>query len=231
MSSSMRTNINTFLHHLITHHLPSGMEKTSKDQYGRKLWNVEAYEAEAKKGKKQDVSEEAKAAAQRLGSDRLKHRADLFQETVSLVKKRTLIADPASGRKQFGFVCPICDLSFRDTLALVDHINLPQHIKKAQDLARAEGSEVEEVSGGFRHASPEEVAQTIETLVSQKLREAAASKGRESMQERVKKRAAFMERRADRKREKRKRRKMGSEMEDSEMARTMGFGGFGSTKV
>lgn len=207
------------------------MEKTSTDQYGRKLWNVEAYEAEAKKGRKAEVSEDAKAAAKRLGSDRLQHRADLFLETVSLVKKRTLLADLSTGYRRFGFVCPICDLSFRDTLALVDHINLPQHAKKAQDLARAEGTEVEEFSGGFRHASPEEVAQTIEALVTQKLRESAASKGRESMQERVKKRAAFMEKRATKKREKRKRRKVTEAEEDSEMARTMGFGGFGSTKV
>lgn len=211
-------------------------EKTSKDQYGRKSWNVEAYEKEARKGnRKPEVSEAAKAAAQKLGSNHLQHRSNLFSESVALVKKRTLIADSAAvGRKRFGFVCPICDLSFRDTLALVDHINSPQHARKAQELARESGTEDSgEVLNGIRHATPAEVSQTIESLVAQRLRERAASKSVESIQERVRKRAEFMEKRSERRREKRKRRKGNLEFEgdESEMAQVMGFGGFGSTKV
>ncbi|KAF3992440.1 hypothetical protein FT663_00720 [Candidozyma haemuli var. vulneris] len=213
------------------------MDKTSTDQYGRKSWNVEAYEAEAKKGQqKKGPSEEAKAAASRLAaSGHLQQRAELLNESITSVKKRTLIADSAlSGRKRFGFTCPICDLSFRDTLALVDHINSPQHARKAQELARIAGTEgTGEVSNGIRHATPEEVSQTIELLVAKKLRENAASKTMESMQERVRKRAAFMEKRSSRRKEKRQKKKGGQEVaeEESEMAKTMGFGGFGSTKV
>lgn len=213
-------------------------DKTSKDQYGRKTWNVEAYEAEAKRQKRNEASELAKAAALRLGQDHLQHRAELLSELIAQVKKRTLIADPESnfGRKRFGFTCPVCDLSFRDTLALVDHINSPQHARKARELAKLSGSgEGDEIVNEIRHATPEEVSQTIEALVAKKLRDRAASSAVDSIQERVRKRAEFMKKRATKRREKRLKKKEGQNgregEENSEMARAMGFEQFGSTKV
>lgn len=221
------------------------MEKTSADQYGRKKWNLEAYENEVKRGQKRpDASNEAKAAAVTYNeASALQHRASILDKSVQAVSQHTLISGENNTsatygkNKRFGFICPICDLSFRDTLALVDHINSPQHARNAQRIARLAGqSDTDnEISFGVKHATPEEVAMTVETLVAKTMKDRLKSTDLGSIQERIKKRQAFIEQRATKRREKRreKRQKLdNSNMgEDDQIKNLMGFGGFGSTKT
>lgn len=223
-----------------------GMDKTSKDQYGRKKWNLEAYEDEARRGtKRKDVSDEAKKAAASYDESVLQHRANLIDQSVLAVNKHTLISGENNTsavygkNKRFGFSCPVCDLSFRDTLALVDHINSPQHANNAQRIARQAGQGGSEVAtvDGITRATPQEVSMTIERLVAAAVRERTKSSELESIHERIKKRQEFMERLSAKRRKKRqlKKRKVsegtsGGGGGDDEIMQLMGFGGFKTTK-
>ncbi|SGZ58741.1 CIC11C00000003212 [Sungouiella intermedia] len=182
-------------------------DKVSTDQYGRKTWDVEAYAEEARRGKsKKDApSDKAVELVKNLnGQNYLDHRAYLLDESVLAVGKHTLISADSNTsstfgkNKRFGFFCPVCDLSFRDTLALVDHFNSAQHQLGTPDL----GEDVGEV----KRASAEEVAKTIENLVQQLLR-AQAVKGADSLQVRIVKRQEFEAKKLAARKERRKRQK------------------------
>lgn len=218
-------------------------DKHSTDQYGRKTWNAEAYAEEGRRGKKESgPSQKALHSVKSLNDHSyLQHRTDLLKESVLAVSKHTLVNSESNAtttygkNKRFGFFCPVCDLSFRDTLALVDHVNSPQHAKKAQSLAEKSGTTHGGDIAGVKSASAEEVASTIEELVKQLLRAKASNKEVVSLQERIKMRQEFEARKLAARREKRKRQKLAKkvvmEVEHSEIADVMGFGGFGSTKA
>lgn len=219
-------------------------DKVSTDQYGRKTWDVEAYAEEARKGtrKKDAPSNKAVASVKNLHSNNyLEHRAQLLDESVLAVNKHTLISSDTNTtttfgkNKRFGFFCPVCDLSFRDTLALVDHFNSPQHAKNARKVAQQLGaSDLGDDVGEVKRASAEEVAKTIEVLVQQLLRAKASQSGADSLQARILKRQEFEAKKLASRRERRKRQKKkreGAVEENSEVAAMMGFHGFGSTKI
>lgn len=231
----------TIANHQITHIMS---DKVSTDQYGRKTWDVEAYAEEARKGKhKKDVpSDKAVASVKNITSQNYhEHRANLLDESVLAVSKHTLISADSNTsttfgkNKRFGFFCPVCDLSFRDTLALVDHFNSPQHVKNARKVAQQLGvSELGDDVGEVRRATAEEVAQTIESLVQHLLRAKASQSGADSLQVRILKRQEFEAKKLASRRERRKRQKAKREdavEENSEVAAMMGFHGFGSTKI
>ncbi|OVF06562.1 putative U4/U6-U5 snRNP complex subunit [Clavispora lusitaniae] len=220
-------------------------EKVSTDQYGRKTWNVDLYAEEAKnKNKRKEPSKESILAVEGLKSESYnEHRAQLIESSVSAVQKHTLInaeADPTATygkNKRFGFFCPICDLSFRDTLALVDHINSPQHSKRAKALASASGaSDENEDIGGVKRASAQEVAEKIEELVKKSIRNRSSDRNLGSIQERIQKRQEFEENKLRKRREKKLRKRsnkveISDEVGNSELQNAMGFQGFGTTKV
>lgn len=218
-------------------------DKTSTDQYGRKTWNVELYAQEANKKTEKEPSQTSISAAETLKNGTYdQHRADLIQNSVLVVQKYTLIGAEGDRtatygkNKRFGFFCPICDLSFRDTLALVDHVNSPQHAKKARSLVPRDGSDDKGDIGGIKHASAAEVAEKIEELVKRLLRERVESKGAGSIHERILKRQEFEENKRRKKREKRVRKAVDNKEavggeEDDEIQKMMGFQGFGTTKV
>lgn len=210
-------------------------EKTSVDQYGRKTWDVEAYAEEAGQKRRLDSSETQSAAKLIKNMTTLEQRQKLFESSVLAVKSRTLVgADAASSlttygkNKRFGFFCPICDLSFRDTLALVDHINLPQHAKKVKHLGGAQLGDGELLADGVRRASVEQVAQTIEELVKRLWRQKLESGAAESLQERVRKREQFE---AEKRRTRKERHKKEEDVaEPTELGKIMGIEGFGTTR-
>lgn len=216
-------------------------EKTSVDQYGRKTWNLKEYEKDAKRKRPSDTEESAANAAKLVKNMTvLQQRQKLFKESFLAVKSHTLLgADAASSQasygknKRFGFFCPICDLSFRDTLALVDHINLPQHQKKVVRLGGDQSGQGESLVDGVKRATLEQVAQTIEELVKKLLQKKLLSGAAENLQEKVRKREEFEAERfrlRDEKKQQKKTEEAEEPSEMSEMGKLMGIEGFGSTK-
>ncbi|KAK6455825.1 U4/U6.U5 snRNP associated protein [Scheffersomyces xylosifermentans] len=243
-------------------------EKISVDQYGRRFWNVDAYAKEAKSKTKRDDSKQVNLSSSTFIKDGnssasyLNHRENLLKESLNAVKTYNLINPSASStssfgnNKRFGFFCPICNLSFRDNLSLVDHINSPQHVGRANELSRklrnkrvsAEGdqesqAETEELEGGIRRATLEEVVATIEGLVQKQIRERNQEKTGDgtSFKERVLRRQQFEEKKIAKRKERQNLKAKAKakaktdnesnvEEQEGSMAAMMGFSGFNSTK-
>lgn len=222
--------------------------KDNVDQYGRKTWDVEAYAREAKQGGKPKAAEPSNNEAMAINQDKptsyLQHRSNLLNESIGAVNKHTLI-NPLNTKsygkdKRFGFFCPVCDLSFRDNLALIDHVNSPQHIGRSQQLAKSlkkdgEEEETELLEGGIRRASVEEVIATIEKLVAQLIRAKQDPGSVVSIQDRINKRKAFEQKQLEKRRLKRqnlkKRKRTPVEPEpSSDISNLMGFSGFSTSK-
>lgn len=241
--------------------------KVSVDQYGRKTWDIEAYAKDARtiKSNSKNKTESSSTIASKLSisSDKptsyLHHRAKLLSESISSVNKHTLInplnTSSYGKDKKFGFFCPVCDLSFRDNLALIDHVNSPQHVGKCQELTRKLKAErgiednvddLEILDGGIRRASVDEVISTIELLVAQLIQNKKAETTGLSIHERIKRRQLFEQKKLERRRFKRlnqkikqkekEKEKQESNQNDSKIeheidfSSMMGFTGFSSTK-
>lgn len=216
-------------------------EKTSIDQYGRKQWNIEAYEKEAGRKKRPLETNDSESSTLKLvkNASVLEQRQNIFEQSVLAVKSHTLIgADTGSTlttygkNKRFGFFCPICDLSFRDTLALVDHINLPQHGKKVAELGGGQVGEGELLEQGVRRATKEQVAQTLDELVKRSWRQKVDNGGVEGLQERVRKREQFEAEKAKLRLQKKQAAAMKKkdEVEQTNLGKIMGIEDFGTTK-
>lgn len=213
-------------------------DKTSTDQYGRKTWDVEAYERQARSGDKAGGGLAAAAAAAQTVKNKpfLQHRAQLLHQSMDAVNKHTLLGSEVSAttvhgqNKRFGFSCPICDLSFRDTLALVDHLNSPQHARRVNALGGGAGSD-EELLAGVKRASLQEVRQVIQDLIARLYKQKAGDEPAASLQERVQKRVAFEQKRLELRRQRRAQKAQASSAAvDDEVHAALGFGSFGTTK-
>lgn len=214
-------------------------DKISVDQYGRRSWNVDAYEKEAKTKKvdKEDVDiSKALAIKDNTSSNSLvAHRNNLLESLLSAVKTYNIINPANAGgsygrEKRFGFFCPICSLSFRDNLALIDHLNSPQHVAKANQLSNNLESEQGELDGGIRRASLQQVIATIELLVEKLIRQKTKTSEGLTFQERVAKRIRFEDEKREKRKQKRRKKDTVEVKDDSEMASLLGISGFGSTK-
>lgn len=202
------------------------LPKTSVDQYGRKQWDVSAYEADSKRRK---TNTRPIAAAVTVDTDKsasyLSHRQDIYTKLTTSVNRFTIV-NPLAGPKnnKFGFLCPICDLSYRDNLGLIDHLNSPQHMSKVKASSKSESNEGLPEIDGIKRATVDEVRTMIELLVKRLL---AAIEPTESITERIEKRRQFEESKLQRRREKRRQRKSKqSAPENDEVAAAMGFGAF-----
>lgn len=188
--------------------------KTSVDQYGRKTWDVEAYaqEARLKRQKRRDESGEELPQSP-IGLE----RDQLIESLLSAVQDFRVISSDANKYK-VGFECPVCQLLFRDNMALVDHFNLPQHLRKVgkndQSAAKSTLAQVTEM---------------LEKLINEKHRKDTLNP---SFQERVNRRIAFEHKiRERRRRQKKKKKDSKDEVHDPcqvDMKNVLGFSGFGT---
>ncbi|CAK9435644.1 uncharacterized protein LODBEIA_P03710 [Lodderomyces beijingensis] len=246
----------------------SSQDKVSVDQYGRKKWNVEAYAQEAKDRKrKRRADDDDRVSKHTLKNDTsqayIDHRAELLKASLDAVQQYSLINPDKAGsamhgaKKRFGFFCPVCDLSFRDDLALIDHFNSPQHVNKVMSQNQKKPAEGEEedakaaqmLESGIRRASLAEVVATMEKLISRSVAAKVEAKEAEgvSFGERVKRRKEFEEKRMSSNAEKRhlrnqrKKQKRDAHKQvaardgdgdgGGAMSQMMGFANFGSTKL
>lgn len=227
------------------------MSKTSTDQYGRKSWNVEAFEEEARKGSKKRKVDIVLDKDHRINNEHastyISHRTRIIDEAIGKVKVHSII-DPTDlltgGHVRFGFTCPVCSFSFKDNLALIDHINSPQHLAKVKHLSRKNKSHdndddddedtTEELEGGIRRATLAHVINTMEAMVEKQIKDRTPDE-LVSIQERIERRKRFelewkekrRRRRAKNKKLKNKKQLSEDSESDNEIARTMGFLAFG----
>lgn len=102
-NNNNNNNIIVILKHVINKHYLT----MSKNQYGRRVWDVEEY------AKRAGVPEEKKQLNQSLSNDSILRQID------PLTQKLT---------KDDWFRCDLCNRRFKDSIKLADHISGGQHL-------------------------------------------------------------------------------------------------------
>ncbi|CUS09512.1 unnamed protein product [Tuber aestivum] len=234
--------------------------ETGGDTNFRRTWDREEWTAKARERESQDratskLHQEAKLAGKKFHRPPTPPDANSTSARASRlnleenVNKTTLVPAGAGVGKRgkgAGFYCEACDLTFKDSLQWVDHLNSKQHLHavgERDEVAIATLEMVVERLAWLKRRREEE-GREGEVDLAKRLAERARAEEEERVQRREKRKLARRER-------KERERKLGNERGfgggDSEkaegggeeeddpdavaMARMMGFtGGFGTTK-
>ncbi|ORY83786.1 hypothetical protein BCR37DRAFT_346186 [Protomyces lactucae-debilis] len=120
-----------------------------------------------------------------------------------------------------GFYCEACNETYKDNNAWIDHINSKQHLQKTGQSYHQERATLEECLAHLEKlkqrqaASAERQAYDIEAELKKRRQDELASREAARSAKRAKRDAVKAE----------------EQIEESDMSRMMGFGGFGTTKV
>lgn len=189
---------------------------SDKNSFGRRTWDREEYakQAQLRREQQQNKTIEAVEGHKSISRDALNFNTDLN-------KRQVIASNVVSTRgKSFGFYCEVCDLTFKDNLKYVDHLNSKPHLIRSGELNK----EVD--------VSLDEVKQRYEMLVK-KVDEMMNESEKYDIKKRIAKRQTFEEELKQKKLAKKNSKKKQETVDDSqddEMTKLMGFGGFGSTK-
>ncbi|PWN90531.1 hypothetical protein FA10DRAFT_266986 [Acaromyces ingoldii] len=211
---------------------------------GRK-WDLEEYAQRARERDRED-RENAQENEERLrkGQKPLTHeqrnrrrREELPKPTETLKARekdleieknlnKTLMVDnvggAGGGRKGPGFYCEVCNRTFKDSLAYLDHVNGRLHLRKLGQTTQVERSTLEQVRAKLAQlrAQHADKASDRQYDFDARLQEIADKEQRER------------EARKDEKRKQKQRVQAEKKMENSDMEAmaAMGFGSFGSSK-
>lgn len=221
----------------------SAYEKTARggDTDFRRKWDREEYaqlaaEREAKEKAESKARYEAKISGKKIKTDDTPDpdakvvTARKAQDWSEVVNKTYLVPFGASvGRKGkgAGFYCEACDETYKDNNSWIDHINSKQHLKKTGQNFNQERSTLEECIARLEYLK--EKKRKLERQAKYSIDESLAGRARTEEQERAAKKARRQEEKQKVKEASVKQEE--ADPEEDEMARMMGFGGFGTTKV
>ncbi|KAL0956429.1 hypothetical protein HGRIS_002577 [Hohenbuehelia grisea] len=205
----------------------------------RKKWDKEEY-AERARQKDQDEKERMQENDERMkqGKKPRRGKRDDLPKPTKLMQQRetpleldknlnkTMVVQNPGGRGpgQPGFFCEVCNRTYKDTVGYLDHINGRGHLRALGQTTKIERSSVQQVRDRI-------------AMLREKTKEAANAKAFDFDQRlaeiKAKENAAREEKKAQKKAQKEKARlELAKEAmdQDDDMAKLMGFGGFGSTK-
>lgn len=142
------------------------------------------------------------------------------------IGKTKKVNPEGEGGEQGGFYCELCDKTYKDDMAFLEHVNSRMHQAKLG------------LSMHVKKSSAEEVKSRLKMHVARRVEETTKGKAEEEKydfferirqldeeQEAKKKRA-----KEAKKRKKEKKKQLRDQLQDEEIAQMMGFGSFGSSK-
>lgn len=103
-------------------------ELSSVNSYGRKTWNKNEYIKKAKDRYKEDDATEVVKKDITKRNVTYDFKANLNQKQI--VSQLTLVS--VHRGKSSGFYCQLCNLTFKDNLTFLNHINSTQHLDKSE---------------------------------------------------------------------------------------------------
>lgn len=142
-----------------------------------------------------------------------------FNEGLNTLQLVPATASVGRRGKGAGFYCEVCNLTYKDSIQWIDHLNSKQHLYEIGETDGPRQSTLEDVQKRLKWLTERKRAQEKELDYDINARISA----RKQLIERQKKK------KKDRKRQKREEKVEGGGQDDEMMA-AMGFGGFGSTK-
>lgn len=106
--------------------------------FGRRTWNKEDYIPDGESSKRYDDNHLADLSEGQLQLLKKKYTDynQLMKDSIKGLNQRTMFANVSQYKKgkQFGFYCDICNLTFKDTLQFIDHLNSKPHQIKFETI-------------------------------------------------------------------------------------------------
>lgn len=109
--------------------------------FGRRTWNKEDYILDYKSsGRDNDHLRNLSDAQLQVLKAKYTNYDQLMKDSIKGLNQRTLFSNVSEYKrgKQFGFYCDLCNLTFKDTLQYVDHLNSKPHQIKFTTLFHEE---------------------------------------------------------------------------------------------
>ncbi|KIJ49469.1 hypothetical protein M422DRAFT_27834 [Sphaerobolus stellatus SS14] len=220
----------------------SGVYGTKGDTGFRRTWDKEEYAAKAK-AKEDEEKEIMRKKEEMLKSGkkpRVSRAVEDLPKPTEMMKQReapleldknlgkTMIVTNPGGRGagQPGFYCELCSRNHKDSAGYLDHINSRQHLRRLGQTTRIERSTIEQVRARI-------------ALLREKTKEASEAKTFDFDKRLAEVRAKEQALRDEKKRTKQAAKEAArmevvkdavTQAEEDEMAKMMGFAGFGSSK-
>jgi U4/U6.U5 tri-snRNP component SNU23 len=218
----------------------------------RKNWDLEEYAAKAKareSGEKEEAKAryEAKLAGKKYykpmtGDESLTTARTRVTDFSSQVGKTQLVTGGAGLGKRgrgVGLYCEACDLTFKDNLQWLDHINSMQHLRAIGQTGQVKKASAQDVHDRiemlWQMREDEKLAATTSLKDRLKIQEVEDEKEREA--KRLKRREATEKRRIELEKNKDVKMEYGEDVrvegehDEDDMMKMMGFaGGFGTSK-
>ncbi|AOA61460.1 U4/U6.U5 snRNP component [Komagataella phaffii CBS 7435] len=110
------------------------MAEPTLNQYGRRSWNKEEYAKAALDRKRKLKEAKLNPPKDRDIDDYIKERKEILLKADTLNRISLISADQATVSKRgknAGFYCEYCNLTYKDNLQFIDHLNSKPHLVKA----------------------------------------------------------------------------------------------------
>lgn len=105
-------------------------------KFGRRTWDRDEYDNASKKSHLEGLREKLNDNQIQQLKERYTDYDGLLKKSMTGLNKRVLVADVSSYKRghRFGFYCDLCDLTFKDTLQYIDHLNHKTHELKFEEF-------------------------------------------------------------------------------------------------
>ncbi|POR38370.1 U4/U6.U5 small nuclear ribonucleoprotein component snu23 [Tolypocladium paradoxum] len=217
----------------------------------RRTWDLDEYAA---KGKEREAKEkeEAKARYEAKLAGKKYYKPMTGDETYTSARRNVLDLSAQVGKTQLvpagagvgkrgrsaGFYCEACDLTFKDNLQFVEHLNTMQHLVntgQTTEVKRATAEEVHERIAYFIRRQ-EDLERDKATNLQERLRLREEEREKEAEEKRQKRRAEADKRRQQKEEDAQLKMEYGEDVriegehDEDDMMAQMGFTGFGTSK-
>ncbi len=133
--------------------MSNNTSSSAQQNFGRRQWDVQTYEKKAKERLERELAgvatdEKRKTPVAPTERKPLEARDDKTEELKNLEntlgKKRITVTEETK-TSSLGFVCKLCNVSFKDSNSYTDHLNSQQHLHNKGYQTRAVRSTLDDV--------------------------------------------------------------------------------------
>ncbi|KAH7328067.1 hypothetical protein B0I35DRAFT_403501 [Stachybotrys elegans] len=217
----------------------------------RKTWDLDEY-AQKAKDRETKEREESKARYEAKLAGKKYYKPLTGNETLTSARRTVLDVSHQVGKTQLvpagagvgkrgrsaGFYCESCDLTFKDNLQFVEHLNTTQHLLNAGQTAEVKRATVEEVREriAMHVQRREELEKEKATSLHERLKLREQEAAVEAEERRKKRRDEAERKRADKDQAAKVKTEYGEDVriegehDEDDMMAQMGFTGFGTSK-
>ncbi|KAJ6782288.1 hypothetical protein PWT90_00611 [Aphanocladium album] len=217
----------------------------------RKTWDLDEYAAKAKEREAKE-KEEAKARYEAKLAGKKYYKPMTGDETYTSARRNVMDFSGQVGKTQLvgagagvgkrgrgaGFYCEACDLTFKDNLQYIEHLNTTQHLLNAGQTTEVRRATVEDVRDRitFYVQRREELEKAKVTSLQERLQIREEENEKEAEEKRKKRRDEAEKKRLEREEAAKVKVEYGEDVriegehDEDDMMAQMGFTGFGTSK-